>query len=491
MRQLVSRMMCCGALLLLPSAVFAATSLVTVGYSNGVDMTPTITTVTVTLTNTNTLYPLKINSINNFTANASLSASIATNSCNGATLAATTGTCTFTVRFNAPTTQGVGAFSFSLSANDRIYPQVYSEPVAVFYEKSLTGTANPSSIVVDSSSTVWFTESAAFGSGKIGILNNGNLSECSATNGATSGGLTSIALDPAASLVWFTELLTGGIADFASISATTFAAGATCTGYARYALTNLAPVTPEEPVGLIVQTGTPEHVWMTNFNAGVTAGNPTGGTTSLFYMTEPVASPTPTIAANYYYNNPPFYNSIMNPWALIVSHDNNYIWFTDKGTDSIGKLQIASPNTLTETALNSSDINDNPQFIVLGSDTKPWFTLWQDNAIGTITTTSGVITKYSVPTANSDPNGIAANTTTGAIWFTELNTHKIATFNLNACTATACSMTEYTLPTANVDAVAIAIDPNNSSHIWFTESNSPTGGSTVSKIGELITTALP
>ena len=67
MRQLVSRMMCCGALLLLPSAVFAATSLVTVSYLSGVDV-GTVTDATITLTNTNTLYPLKINSINNFTA---------------------------------------------------------------------------------------------------------------------------------------------------------------------------------------------------------------------------------------------------------------------------------------------------------------------------------------------------------------------------------------------------------------------------------------
>ena len=488
MRQLVSRMMCCTALLLLPSAVFAATSLVTVSYLSGVDV-GTVTDATITLTNTNTLYPLKINSINNFTANASLNASITTNGCKNATLPVG-GTCTFTVRFNSPTTQGVGAFSFSLSANNRIYPQVYSEPVAVFKEYTLTNTANPRSIVVDNSGTVWFTE---YGVGKIGIITNGVLSECNTlAGGTTSTGLASIALDPTNSLVWITELFSvGGSSDFASISATSFTAGAACAGYTRYTPT-LTPVTSHAYVNLAVVPGTPESVWVANF---FVAGGVTANQASLFYD----STGTPgTLGAQYYYNNPPSYNTYVNPWALVVGHDTQHIWFTDKGNDSVGKLQIASPNSIVEYPINTSVQTNDPQYIVLGSNNQLWVTSWYNNAVVQVTTT-GTITKSSVPTATSKPNGIAADAA-GDIWFAEMGptppsvVDKIGTFNLSSCTTTACTMTEYDIPTSMVNPYAIAIDPNNSAHIWFTESDDPSSGgmgATISKIGELITTPLP
>ena len=64
-----------------------------------------------------------------------------------------------------------------------------------------------------------------------------------------------------------------------------------------------------------------------------------------------------------------------------------------------------------------------PEGIVTGSDGALWFTEFNVNKIGRVTT-SGAFTEYPIPTANSSPQGIAAGPD-GAIWFTEFAANKI------------------------------------------------------------------
>ena len=64
-----------------------------------------------------------------------------------------------------------------------------------------------------------------------------------------------------------------------------------------------------------------------------------------------------------------------------------------------------------------------PGAISSGSDGSLWFTEQGTNQIGRITT-SGQITEYMIPTANSDPYGIVKGPD-GNMWFTEVNGNKI------------------------------------------------------------------
>src|SRR5450432_1506095 len=61
--------------------------------------------------------------------------------------------------------------------------------------------------------------------------------------------------------------------------------------------------------------------------------------------------------------------------------------------------------------------NSNPQGIATGPDGNLWFTEYTGNKIGKITP-SGVITEYPIPTANSSPYGIVTGPD-GNLWFTE------------------------------------------------------------------------
>jgi hypothetical protein len=61
--------------------------------------------------------------------------------------------------------------------------------------------------------------------------------------------------------------------------------------------------------------------------------------------------------------------------------------------------------------------------ITAGPDGALWFTMFAANSIGRITTT-GAITQYPIPTANSQSSGIATGPD-GSIWFTEHAAGKI------------------------------------------------------------------
>jgi len=67
--------------------------------------------------------------------------------------------------------------------------------------------------------------------------------------------------------------------------------------------------------------------------------------------------------------------------------------------------------------------NSRPNNIAAGPDGALWFTEGSNNNIGRVTTGGG-ITEYPVPTANSQPGGITKGPD-GALWFTEGGGNKI------------------------------------------------------------------
>jgi len=100
---------------------------------------------------------------------------------------------------------------------------------------------------------------------------------------------------------------------------------------------------------------------------------------------------------------------------------------------SVATAQAAPPNT-------------KPWNIASGPDGAMWFTELDANKIGRITT-SGVVTEYTVPTANAAPYDITAGSD-GALWFTENNVSKIGRIAMDG------TITEYDAPrNANNDEV--------------------------------------
>jgi streptogramin lyase len=96
--------------------------------------------------------------------------------------------------------------------------------------------------------------------------------------------------------------------------------------------------------------------------------------------------------------------------------------------------------------------------ITAGPDGALWFTEYNSNQIGRITT-AGAITEYAVPTANGGPYGITAGPD-GALWFTEISSGQIGRVT------TAGVITEYPLP------LFLALDPSNitagpDGALWF------------------------
>jgi streptogramin lyase len=95
--------------------------------------------------------------------------------------------------------------------------------------------------------------------------------------------------------------------------------------------------------------------------------------------------------------------------------------------------------------------------ITPGPDGALWFTEYNTNQIGRITT-AGAITEYAIPTVNAGPYGITAGPD-GALWFTEITSGTIGRIT------TAGVITEYPLPDFLPEPSSITSGPDGA--LWF------------------------
>ena len=109
-----------------------------------------------------------------------------------------------------------------------------------------------------------------------------------------------------------------------------------------------------------------------------------------------------------------------------------------------------------------------PAGIAAGPDGNLWFTEFGRDQIGRITP-AGQITEFPVPTAGSDPDGIAAGPG-GNLWFTESGGDRIGRIT------PAGQITEFPVRTAGSYPYGIAAGPDG--NLWFTES----GGNQIGRI---------
>ena len=112
------------------------------------------------------------------------------------------------------------------------------------------------------------------------------------------------------------------------------------------------------------------------------------------------------------------YGDISDPQGIVTGSDGN-LWFTNQGTNSIGR--ITPTGRVVDYTAASIDLSSveytNPDGITSGPDKALWFTNYATNSIGRITT-AGVVTNYTNSTIDG-PEGITTGPD-GALWFTNI-----------------------------------------------------------------------
>ena len=143
-----------------------------------------------------------------------------------------------------------------------------------------------------------------------------------------------------------------------------------------------------------------------------------------------------------------------SPFAITAGPD-GALWFTERGTDAIGRVQTDGSFSPSAPLPLGSD----PTAIAAGPDGALWFTEQGSGLIGRLST-NGTLEEFPVPTDRSGPAGIAAGPD-GALWFTERSGHRIGRI------ATDGTVVEYPIPTPMTGPVGIAVGADG--NLWFTE----------------------
>jgi streptogramin lyase len=140
----------------------------------------------------------------------------------------------------------------------------------------------------------------------------------------------------------------------------------------------------------------------------------------------------------------------------ITSGPDGNLWFTETSANRIGK--ITPGGTISEYTLSAGS---SPSAIVAGPDGALWFTESSADKIGRMTTDGTLTNEFPVPTAGANPQDIVA-ALDGNLWFTESaqSASKIGRIT------TAGVVTEYGVPTASSQPFGIAYAGGS---LWFTE----------------------
>ncbi len=151
------------------------------------------------------------------------------------------------------------------------------------------------------------------------------------------------------------------------------------------------------------------------------------------------------------------------PRGIAVS---SLVWFTEYDGNRIGRLDPGAPVPIQEfplPTLNAGPLGIAPGPGAIGGTTDLWFTEYLANKIGRINA-AGVITEYSIPTANSGPTAIVAGVVDGqdVMFFTEATAGKIGRIT------SAGHITEYRIPTSTSAPNDIVYDEIEEG-LWFTE----------------------
>ncbi len=179
-----------------------------------------------------------------------------------------------------------------------------------------------------------------------------------------------------------------------------------------------------------------------------------------------------------------------HPHGLWFGADGKTMWFTGKGTGTIGR--VSPDGKMTTYALKT--VGSVPIYVRRGNDGTMWATELVGNAIARIPA-DGTVAEFAIPTYNSRPIAIVPEPGSDAMWFSEEAGNRIARITPDG------TITEYPLPLtqANVILAALAFDKDR--NLWvqqYVDQNAPTpanrspaGGDFIIRIDKSILAAAP
>ncbi|WP_428323967.1 virginiamycin B lyase family protein [Nitrosopumilus sp.] len=147
------------------------------------------------------------------------------------------------------------------------------------------------------------------------------------------------------------------------------------------------------------------------------------------------------------------------PHGLVVDNQGN-VWFTEVGAGQIGMFDPVT-ETFEEFATPTAD--SGPHTPIFADDDTLWFTQQRASKIGKMDTTTGIIEEFPTITPSANPYGIITDKQ-GNAWFAELRGH-----NIGKVDAKTGEVTEYLPLTDESGPRRIAIDSNGM--LWFTQYN--------------------
>lgn len=178
------------------------------------------------------------------------------------------------------------------------------------------------------------------------------------------------------------------------------------------------------------------------------------------------------------------------PWGITYGPDGAY-WFCEVNGNAIGRIETVS-NTITEILLTNKNFigilgtNSEPFDIVTGPDNNLWFTEINSNKIARLNVNSNYV-EFQIQDTNCAPFVMVVGpnpTNAGAgsnLWFVEYNQNKIATFNPfspNIPGTTNLNFREYGpfgtstqfgTPGTNAELYGLTVGPDN--NLWFTQAS--------------------
>ena len=179
-----------------------------------------------------------------------------------------------------------------------------------------------------------------------------------------------------------------------------------------------------------------------------------------------------------------------HPHGMWFGADGKTIWFTGKGTGTIGR--IAPDGKVTTYPL--STVGSVPIYVRPGNDGTIWVTELVGNAIARITA-DGTVKEFPIPTHNSRPIAIVPEPGSNAMWFSEEAGNRVARIAPDG------TITEYPVPMTQPNVILAALAFDRDRNLWvqqYVDQNNPTpanpspaGGDYIIKIDKSILTTAP
>lgn len=180
-----------------------------------------------------------------------------------------------------------------------------------------------------------------------------------------------------------------------------------------------------------------------------------------------------------------------HPHGLWIGEDGKTLWFTGKGTGTIGR--VTQDGKMITYPL--ATVGSVPIYVRTGNDGTIWATELVGNAIVRIGR-DGTVSETAIPTHNSRPIAIVPEPGSNAMWFSEEAGNRVARISADGKT-----IDEYQLPMTQPNVILAALAFDGDGHLWvqqYVDQNAPTpsnpspaGGDYIIRIDKSIVSSKP